>query len=349
MLISAYITREILRPFLLISGVLMVLMVSYSTLVLLSDESSSLISGELLSILIFSKSIAAFEVFLPLSLYITLLMGLGKLYSEQEINALHAAGLSVFGLVKALFPLIVTITIVTAIVAIFGRPWAYDLRYTAKHEAQHAYDFDRLEEGYFYENEDSGQVYFAKSIDDKNAVKNNIFVYKPGENFVQVIYAQRGHQIEGEKNKTPILVFNEGSAYRLQDDDIDTNVKFNQFTVIPEQEEILPMSFKRKAASIGYLSSSKVSEEIAEFQWRCISAFKAFLLAIIAIYLAKTSPRDGRYGKLIFGIIFFFVVHAFSLVLRTWVEHRVIPAFPGMWSLIIALVAMTFVLSKRTS
>ncbi len=327
----------------------MVLMVSYSTLVLLSDEASSLITSDLLGVLIFSKSIAAFEVFLPLSLYITLLMGLGKLYSDQEINALHAAGVSVFGLVKALFPLIIFVTAVTAIVAIFGRPWAYDLRYTAKHEAQQAYDFDRLEAGYFYENEETGQVYFAQSIDDKTAVKKNIFVYKPGEGFVQIVYAKQGHHIEGEKNQTPALVFSSGSAYRLQDNDIDTKVRFNKFTVIPEQEEILPMSFKRKAAPISYLSKSKVSEEIAEFQWRVISAFKAFLLAIIAIFLAKTSPREGRYGKLIFGIIFFFMAHACSLVLRTWVEHRVIPAYPGMWSLILVLTAMTFVLSKRSS
>ena len=118
---------------------------------------------------------------------------------------------------------------------------------------------------------------------------------------------------------------------------------------MPEQEEILPRSFKRKAASIFYLSRSNVSEEIAEFQWRLISAFKAFLLAIIAIFLAKTSPREGRYGKLILGIIFFFIVHGMSLVLRTWVEHRVIPAFPGMWFLIIALSLVTIILGKRTT
>ena len=322
-------------------------MVSYSALALLADAASNLIPGELLAVLIFSKTIAAFELFLPLALYITLLMGLGKLYSEHEIHALHAAGVSVFGLVKTLFPMIICITILTAIVAIFGRPWAYDLRYTAKHEAQQAYDFDRLEEGYFYENEESGQVYFAKSIENKGDIKNDIFVYKPGDGFVQIVYANRGYHLESEQNKTPTLIFDSGSAYRLQENDIDTSVKFNNLTVFPEQEEILPLSFKRKAASTAYLSRSKISEEAAEFQWRIISAFKAFFLAIIAILLAKTSPREGRYGKLVIGIVFFFAVHASGLILKTWVEHGVLPVFPGMWTLVIALAVLTVILSKR--
>ena len=348
MLISAYITREILRPFLFICGVLLLLMVSYSALALLADAASNLIPGKLLIVLIFSKTMAAFELFLPLALYITLLMGLGKLYSEQEINALHAAGVSVFGLIKTLFPLIICISIVTAIVAIFGRPWAYELRYSAKHEAQQAYDFDQLEEGYFYENEESGQVYFAKRIDNESDTKNDIFVYKSGDDFVQIVYANEGYQLEGEHNQTPALVFDSGSAYRLQNNNVDTSVNFKQFTILPEQEEILPLSFKRKSASTSYLSTSKVPEEVAEYQWRTISAFKAFLLAIIAILLAKTSPREGRYGKLVIGIMFFFVVHASGLVLKTWVEHSVMPTIPGMWTLIIFLIAVMTLLGKRT-
>ena len=145
------------------------------------------------------------------------------------------------------------------------------------------------------------------------------------------------------------MIFLNGTAYRLQDNGVDTNVNFNQFSVIPEQEEILPMSFKRKAAPITYLSKSSDVKEIAEFQWRAISAFKAFFLAIITVYLAKTAPRDDRYGKLIVGIVFFFAIHASSLILRTWVEHRDIPAYPGMWSLIIVLMVVTLFLGKRAT
>ncbi len=333
----------------MICTVLLLLMVSYSALALLADAESNLIPSNLLVVLIVSKTIAAFELFLPLALYITLLMGLGKLYSEQEISALHASGMSVFGLAKTLMPLIISIVVLTAIVAIFVRPWAYDLRYTAKYQAQQTYDFDHLEEGYFYENKETGQVYFTTSINEKNNVKNDIFVYQPDGDSIQVVYAQEGYHREQEDNQAPVLVFLEGTAHRLQEDGADTLVSFKQFTVLPKTKEVAPPSFKRKAASTYYLASSTDRHEVAEFQWRTTSAFKAFFLAIIAILLAKTSPRQGRYGKLIIGVLFFFVIHAGSLIMKTWMEQGSVGAVPGMWGIVIALIVTTALLGKRYS
>ena len=129
-------------------------------------------------VLILAKTVAAFELFLPLALYITLLLGLGKLYSEQEISALQASGMGIIGLVKTLLPLIIVITVCTAIVSLYVRPWAYELRYSSKNLAEQAYDFDRLESGYFYENEDSGRVYFVKQVESNGNLKNDIFVYE---------------------------------------------------------------------------------------------------------------------------------------------------------------------------
>lgn len=349
MIISTYITREILKPFALICAVLFLLMVSYSALALLADAASNLIPSNLLLVLIVSKTIAAFELFLPLALYITLLMGLGKLYSEQEISALHASGMSVLGLVKILMPLIISIVLLTAIVSIFVRPWAYDLRYDAKYQAQQIYDFDHLEEGYFYENKESGQVYFARSIDQQTDIKNDIFVYQPDGDAVQIVYAEKGYHREQEKNQAPVMVFLEGTAHRLQQDTADTLVSFNQFTVLPKTKEIEAKSFKRKAASTYYLSASTDRYEVTEFQWRATSAFKAFFLAIIAILLAKTTPRQGRYGKLVAGVLFFFVVHAGSLIMKTWMEQGAMSVMPGMWSVVIGLIMFTAFLARRYS
>ena len=349
MIITKYITREILRPFALICAVLLLLMVSYSALVLLADAESNLIPGDLLMVLIVSKTIAAFELFLPLALYITLLLGLGKLYSEQEISALQASGMSVFGLVKSLMPLIISIVMLTAIVSIFVRPWAYDLRYHAKYQAQQTYDFAHLEEGYFYENKDSKQVYFVKNIDSDNDIKKDIFIYQPNDNGLEIIYAEQGYTLEGVDKLSPILEFNNGTAYLLTKSGVDMLINFNQFTIEPKNKQIVPPSFKRKAASTQYLSGSSDKNEKAEYQWRVTSAFKALLLAIIAILLAKTSPRQGRYGKLILGVLFFFIVHAGSLITKAWMEQGVLSHVPGLWGVIAFLLLFTAVLARRYS
>lgn len=349
MIITRYITREILRPFAFICGVLLLLMISYSALVLFADAESNLIPADLLIVLIISKTIAAFELFFPLALYITLLLGLGKLYSEQEISALQASGMSVFGLMKSLMPLIISITLLTAVVAIFVRPWAYELRYAAKYQAQKTFDFEHLEEGYFYENKESGQVYFVREIDVDNDVKKDIFIYQSSDDALQTIYSQQGYTKEGSDKLSPVMVFSNGTAHQIVKSGVDTLIKFNQFVIEPKNKQIAPPSFKRKAASTQYLSESRDKNEQAEFQWRVTSGFKAFLLAITAILLAKTSPRQGRYGKLVLGSLFFFVIHAGSLVMKAWVEQGVLSTMPGLWSIVIILLIISSVLTKRYS
>ncbi len=348
MLIATYLTREILRPFILVCGVLLLLMVSYSALGYLADAASSLIPPQLLVVLILAKTIAAFELFLPLALYITLLLGLGKLYSDQEISALQAAGMNIFGLVRALLPLILIVSILTALVSLFARPWAYDLRYSAKNQAEETYDFDRLESGYFYENEDSGRVYFVEEIDKSTlGLKNDIFVYELKNGFVRVIYSDQAYHVVNDKGEPPTMVFLDGTAYRLEEDGNDTVLNFNRMTVLPDEEETLAEEFKRKAAASSLLARSKVPNEIAEFQWRATSAVKAFLMALIAIFLAKTGPRQGRYGRLIGGILLFFLVHSGNLIIKTWIEQGKLSPVPGMWSGVIVLLVLTFVFSRR--
>ena len=347
MLISLYLTREILRPFVLICGVLLLLMVSYSALGYLADAASNLIPGQLLAILILAKTAAAFELFLPLALYITLLVGLGKLYSDQEISALQASGLSPFGLIKALLPLILVITVLTALVSLYVRPWAYELRYASKNQAEQTYDFDRLEGGYFYENEESGRVYFVKKIDETTKLKDDMFVYELNEDFVRVIYSNLAYHVVPESGEPPVMVFLEGTAYQLETDGTDTVLEYERLSVLPESEEVLPAEFKRKAAASSMLARSKLPDEIAEYQWRTTSAAKAFLMALLAILLAKTTPRQGRYGKLVLGILLFFIVHSSNLVIKTWIEQGKLSPYPGMWSGVLVLLALTVILGRR--
>ena len=322
-------------------------MVSYSALGYLADAASSLIPVKLLFILILAKTVAAFELFLPLALYITLLLGLGKLYSEQEISALQASGMGIFGLVRALLPLIIVISLLTAIVSLYVRPWAYELRYASKNQAEQTYDFDRLESGYFYENEESGRVYFVKNIDQATNLKSDIFVYERNQNTTRVIYADHAYHVPAGLNDPPIMVFLNGTAYRLEKNGTDTVLNYDRLTILPKPELEVADEFKRKAASSLLLAKSNKADEIAEFQWRATSAFKAFLMAILAILLAKTSPRQGRYGKLVIGILLFFIVHVGSLINKTWVELGKLGSFPGMWSGVILLLLLTALLSRK--
>jgi|TARA_B110000977_G_scaffold43147_1_gene58495 lipopolysaccharide export system permease protein len=340
LIVRAYLNKEILSPLLTISLILSVLMVSFSALSLLADPMSSLIPAALLAQMIFAKTIASFELFLPLALFITLLMGLGRLYSEQEISALQAAGMGVSGLIRTFLPLIVVLTIITAILTTMVRPWANQLRYEVQYEATESYDFERLEGGYFYESEDTGRVYFTKKL-GSGEVKEDIFMYEGADDNSQIIIAREGLQLSSSDGNNGSLKFTEGSAYRLSDDGNDQVINFQEMILHPDIKQREPLGYKRKATSTLQLWKSDNAKDIAELQWRLTMVAKTFLLALLAIFLAKTSPRRGRYGILVLGLSLFLLVHAGSLVLMTWIEQSLISRLPGLWLSVMVLAVIT--------
>lgn len=346
MIVRAYLNKEILSPLITISLILSVLMVSFISLSLLADPMSSLIPASLLLQIIFVKTIASFELFLPLALFITLLMGLGRLYSDQEISALQAAGIGVFGLIRTFLPLIIVLTMITALLTIMVRPWANQLRYEVQYEATDSYDFERLEEGYFYESEDTGRVYFTKKA-HPDQTKEDIFMYEGADDHSQIVIAREGRQLPSALNNNGSLIFTEGSAYRLSDNGNDQVIDFEEMTLHPNIEQREPLGYKRKGAPTLQLWQSNELKDIAEFQWRLTMVAKTFLLALLAIFLAKTSPRRGRYGVLVLGVIIFLLVHGGSLVLMAWMEQGVLSRQPGLWWSVILLFVITSLTAYR--
>jgi hypothetical protein len=47
------------------------------------------------------------------------------------------------------------------------------------------------------------------------------------------------------------------------------------------------------------------------------------------------------------GVLFFFIVHAGSLIMKTWIEQGALSVLPGMWSVVIGLIMFTAVLGRR--
>lgn len=326
----------------MVCAVLLLLMISYSALSLLADVEAQLIPDRLLWLLIVTKTAAAFELFLPLALYVTLLMGLGKLYTEQEIITLQASGMSITDIIKLLMPLILFVTVATAIVANFARPWAYGLKYEAKYEAGKMMDFERLQPGSFYINNETNTVYFARALDEVNDVKQDVFLYKSYDDRVEVIMAEQAKQVSSSDSKQSEVVFSDGTASVIAKNAADVLVNFKSMAVTSNTDAATARKYKRKAASSAFLSSATEAADIAEFQWRMTAPVKTALLAILAIFLAKTSSRQGRYGKLLFGVSLFFAIHGLSIVSKTWVEQGVMMTLPGMWTIVILLVSMIF-------
>ena len=93
LIIDRYITKEVLKPLMTITAVLIVIFVGYSSGRYLSYAVDGLLQIETLAAFILIKMVIALEVLLPIALYLSIVLGLGRLESRSEIIALRASGI----------------------------------------------------------------------------------------------------------------------------------------------------------------------------------------------------------------------------------------------------------------
>ena len=124
MIIIRYLVRETLKSQLAILFILLLIFFCQKLVRILGAAVDGDIPANLVLSLLGLGVPEMAQLILPLSLFLGLLMTLGKLYTESEITVMHACGLSKAVLVKAAMILAVFTAIVAAVNVMWAGPWS---------------------------------------------------------------------------------------------------------------------------------------------------------------------------------------------------------------------------------
>jgi lipopolysaccharide export system permease protein len=101
-----------------------------------------------------------------------------------------------------------------------------------------------------------------------------------------------------------------------------------------------PVGYKTKSSSTFELLESDNNDDKAELQWRISTPLSALLLALLAIPLSRSRPRQGRYARILGAMIIYAVYFNLLDVSRTWVEQGTASTIwwaPGALAALVAL------------
>ncbi|MDJ0861828.1 MAG: LPS export ABC transporter permease LptF [Gammaproteobacteria bacterium] len=331
MIIERYLLREITQPMILGVLVLVIIYASFSSANYLAEAVAGVLPAETLVSLILLRILIGFEVLLPTALYLSVVVGLGRLYTDSEMVAITAAGVSDFRVLKTVFRLTLTVAILVALLALFARPWAYRTGYELEARAQAGIDMSKLEAGRFYELKRSGRVLYAEDIDAESRTLKRVFYQSRKGKNTQVVYAREAILPAPGDAVQPNLVFVDGHAYHLAPDgQKDMTVKFGTLSVYLKSPTARHISYKRRAAPTAQLARSDRPKDIAEFQWRVSAPIGTMLLTLLAVPLSRTAPRRGRYARVFVAVLVYVVYYNLGGMAETWVEEGWVGEIPGM-------------------
>lgn len=349
MIINRYLIHEISRPLLVVLSVLVALFASYGAAGFLSDAVNGLLPTDIIIQLIGLKALISLEVLIPISLYISVVLALGRLYSESEITAMFALRVSPMRLMWAVLSLAVLLALIVAALSLIVRPWAYQRLHELSSEAAASFNFDDMEAGTFYENGPGNRVIFIGQRNGPKAPARDVFVQLKLNGRIQTVHAIQAVQ---QKNKSQ----SSGPSVRLKDAHIyeiagtsvqhDRVINAQTMTLNLDSPDVDPPGYSSLAAGSAQLAASNSAANIAELQWRLSTPLTTLLLGMLGVPLSRARPRQGKYTKMGTAILIYTGYYLLYTSARNWVKSGAIGVFPGIWWAP-ALLALVLIIAVR--
>ncbi len=348
--LDRYIFKEIFLTWIAVTVVLLVIMVANVLARILSKVTDGTIPVDALFLLVGVQVINLLVTLIPLGLYLGVMLAFGRMYRDSEMSAVAACGTGLGALYRPAIVNGVIGVVVITFLTFWASPWSarYEQQLTEKIATQSIGSL--LDAGRFVEILDGGAVVFTESLADGSDQFNRVFVHRDLEDGAfEVETAEYAIYQREEQTDEEFIVFVNGvSTIAKPGAESYQRTKFARHGVRLPRDEQTSRELENSAKSFTELLNSDDLQSTAEMQWRFSIPLAALLLALLAIPLSYTSPRQGRYSKIALAIMLY-VPYANLLVLsRKWIAAGTISPVVGMvWVHLLVVVLIIFLTVKR--
>jgi lipopolysaccharide export system permease protein len=333
MIIRRYLLREILGPFAVMLTVLGVLFMSYGAAGFLSDAVSGLLPTSMSVEVIGLQTLIALEMLIPISLYLSVVMALGRLYADSEMTALFALGWTSAGLMGVVFGLSLCTAVIVAGLSLVARPWAYTRSHELASVAEASLNSNNMQAGTFYVNGKGERTIYIERREGPAAPAGGVFVQlRLRGGGTRIIYAVSIEQLSPVEGG-PRFHLSGAHVYDMDVDGSASEVGLNatDLNLHLVSPSVHPPEYSAVAASTTHLRSSDSAPDIAEFQWRESTSVTTLLLGMLGVPLSRPHPRQHRNTQVGIALLIYAGYYLFYESARTWVQIGVLPPIPGLW------------------
>ena len=327
MIITRYLTRQVLSVTFAITFILLIVVVLGRFLKYLAQASQGEIDPEVLALLMSYRLPEFVQLILPLAILLGILLTYGRMYAENEMTVLVACGLSSKRLLGITLLGSSLITLVVAFLSLVVTPWGLVNAENLLEAQKELNEFDIMVPGVF-QNIGRGErtTYTENIMDDEMQ-----FVFMHDTNSNRVTLADKAVPVEDDKGDRFVL-FSDGSMTEELEEDGKVITNFGEMGVrIPERELTFDETLEEKALPTTTLIGSSENRLQAELQWRVSLVLLIPVLTLLAIPLSKVSPRQGQYAKLVPAVLIYILYFGLILVSRDMISEGKLSAILGVW------------------
>jgi lipopolysaccharide export system permease protein len=342
LIIQRYLLREIVATFAGVALLLSLIFLSGTFVRILSEAVAGTYPATVVLKLFALKGVGNLVFILPLAFFLSILLALGRLYRDSEMTVLYACGIGPERIYRSVGTLALAVAALLAFLALYFAPWAEERSYRLLDEAGARSEIEGLAAGRFNQTGADGVQVYVESMSADRSELGKVFAQGLVEGRQQLLTAARARQ-QTEPDGERFLVFLDGYRYEGLPGAPDFRIiEFREHGIRLVDREVVARERPRHAVPSLDLWRGGSPGELSELQWRIAVPITTILLGLLAVPLSRSSPREGRYGRLFVGILVYIVYNNLLTVAKSSLAKGEVSPLLGLWwvhAIIIALLA----------
>ncbi len=284
-------------------------------------------------------------ILVPIGLFLSIMMALGRLYRDSEMPAMMACRVGPTGIYRPLLLLILPLSIGVAWLSLDVGPRALIAVDRIGAEARREADLGSIEPGRFTVFGPDNSVVYGEAVTEDGTMEKVFMQRRLPNGGVEVVVAERGEQADTDDPDTRMLVLHDGRRYEgIPGTSQFRVVEFAEHGIPYRLPSLEPPDPEPRAMPLIDLLARGDLVSLAELQWRIGVPLSTLILGFLAVPLARSQPREGRYGRLAIGLLVFIIYFNMLSAARSWMEQGITSPALGLWWVHGAVVLFTLFL-----
>ncbi|AXK40006.1 LPS export ABC transporter permease LptF [Crenobacter cavernae] len=319
-------TRELTFTAVGVFVVLLAILLTTQTINLLGRAAEGRIANEAVAALIGFWSLGLFPLLLILTVFISTLVVLTRVWRDHEMTVWLSSGIGLKDWIWPLMRFALPFVLIIATLTLYISPWA---AYRSKEYAEvlkQREEISAISPGVFKESGAANRVYFIEQYSAVHGTANHVFMQEISDGKVGTILARAGKVISNAYGER-VLELTDGRRYVGVPGRADfEEAHFERYRVVlgeapPMIGQITNIQTRPTAA----LWASDEPSDKAELAWRLSLPLTCALLALLALPLSYFNPRSGHTYNLVYALIAFLLYQNALTLMRNWIGDGKVP------------------------
>ncbi|MDH4062452.1 MAG: LPS export ABC transporter permease LptF [Aquincola sp.] len=330
MLFDTTLRRDLSRTF---GGTLAVILTIVLTMMLirtLGQAAGGVISPQDVVLLLGYTALGHLPTMLALSLFISVVVCLGRMYRDSEMAIWMASGVPLVRFVQPVLRTSWIVLLVVALLVLFVWPWGNSQSADLRDRYEQRSDLSRVAPGVFQTSRDGQRVFFVERENPEAISARQVFILSQNGTRESLTTA-KGGQLE-TINGQRWLVLDRGQRNEFDAANGDKTLSnFESYRVLTGERALQRAQARPpRALRTEALLRDPTLPNQGELAWRLGLLFGATNLVLLGVGLSASNPRRASNWNLMFALLGFVVYYNLINLSQAWVAGGKVGLGPAL-------------------